>query len=39
MRRHFRPIFLPAAEDPAGNRAPEITTEVVAIKRTEKRPA
>ena len=38
MRRHFRPIFLPAAENPARN-TPRKAADVVSFKTKEKRPA
>jgi hypothetical protein len=39
MRRHFRPIFLPATKHPATDTTPRKPAEVVAMKKKEKRPA
>jgi hypothetical protein len=38
-RRHYRPIFMPAVENPARRRSPRKGVEGAAIKTAEKRPA
>lgn len=38
-RRHYRPIFMSAVENPARRRSPRKNTEGAAIKTAEKRPA
>jgi hypothetical protein len=39
MRRHYRPMFLPAAENPARNTSPRKPAEAVSAKKQTKRPA